>query len=116
MKKIIDFLVSFFYTVIRTNICQTKIYSIFGGIIMFESKKKYVFLNANVIHKEKNGLVNEYRFITFADPDTFENHQVTFSKNLDLSNFRKGQKIHVIGELDKVFGRSQFVVCDVIPV
>lgn len=81
---------------------------------MFESKKKYVFLSADVIHKEKNGIKNEYRFITFADPETFENHQLSFAKNLDLSHFRKGQKIHVIGELDKIFGRTQFIVCDVI--
>lgn len=81
---------------------------------MFESKKKYVFLGADVIHKEKNGVMNEYRFITFADPETFENHQLSFSKNLDLNHLRKGQKIHVTGELDKVFGRTQFIVCDVI--
>lgn len=81
---------------------------------MFESKKKYVFLRADVIQKEKNGIMNEYRFITFADPETFENHQLSFSKNLDLSHFRKGQKIQVNGELDKVYGRTQFIVSDVI--
>lgn len=77
---------------------------------MFKSLSKFVFLGADVVKKEKNGIVNEYRFIRFADPVTFENHQLMFSSKCKVDHLNKGDQVHVTGSLNQIYGRSQFLV------
>jgi hypothetical protein len=82
--------------------------------------KTYVFLEGEPKSgiSAKTGKNYELNKITFADPDTFENHKLDFKKGLNLSFLSKGERVHI--ESDYVPGwngqDSRSLVVNVIPV
>jgi hypothetical protein len=89
---------------------------------MMETKKPkvYVFLEGEPKSgtSSKTGKPYELNKITFADPDTFENHKLDFKKDLNLSFLSKGERVYI--ESDFVPGwngqDSRSLVVNVIPV
>jgi hypothetical protein len=89
---------------------------------MMEIKKpkEYVFLEGEPKSgiSKKTNLAYEMNKITFADPDTFENHKLDFKKELNLSFLTKGERVYI--ESDFVPGwngqDSRSLVVNVIPV
>jgi hypothetical protein len=89
---------------------------------MMELKKpkEYVFLEGEPFSgtSSKTGKPFDISKITFADPNTFENHKLDFKKGLNLSFLTKGEKVFI--ETDFVAGwngqDSRSLVVNVIPV
>jgi hypothetical protein len=87
-------------------------------------EKEFVFLGAQelkgVSQKEgpNKGRAYEMYILSFADPTTYENHQLNYKKDLDLSYLGKGEKVTLVLELVTGFGNknSAVQVIDVIPV
>lgn len=83
-------------------------------------EKEFVFLGAQELKgiSQKSNQPYEMYIISFADQDTYENHQLNFKKGLNLSYLDKGQKVRLCLELIKGFGNknSAVQVIDVVPV
>lgn len=90
---------------------------------MIETQKKvkeYVFLSGEPKSgiSKKTGQPYELNKIQFADPVTYENHQLDFKKGLNLSYLSKGERVTLVTEFAAGFGGSdsRSIVIDVIPV
>lgn len=65
---------------------------------MFKEKGKekvFRFIEANELKgvSEKTGNAYHIRKLKFADPGTFENHQLDYKEGLNLSPFSKGEEV-----------------------
>lgn len=84
------------------------------------NNKKFVFLKSQEINgiSQKTEKPYSLRKISFADPVTFENHQLDYKEGLQLSYLGKGESITLKIDLEQGFaGRdSRAIVTDVIPV
>lgn len=76
------------------------------------SLKSYVFIEAKTHSgiSAKNNQPYTLRKIRFADPLTFENHQLSFSEHADFNNFKKGDLVHLQTELETYFNRDSNTV------
>lgn len=83
-------------------------------------KKQFVFLKSQEINgtSEKSGKPYSLRKISFADPTTFENHQLDYKDGLNLTYITKGEMVNLKLDLEQGFGGrdSRAIVTDVIPV
>lgn len=76
-------------------------------------QKQYVFIESNTLEgvSEKTQRPYSLRKVRFADPVTFENHQLDFAENTSFVGFQKGDRVHLILELQTRFnGDSRSVV------
>lgn len=83
-------------------------------------EKVFRFIEANELKgvSEKTGNPYHIRKLKFADPATFENHQLDYKEGLTLTPFSKGQEVTL--ELDLQAGYagkdSRVVIINVWPV
>jgi hypothetical protein len=88
----------------------------------FQKPKEYVFLDGEPLigTSHKTGVAVDYEMykITFADPDTFENHKLDYKKTMDLSVIKKGTRVYIDTEFVAGWGKndSRSLVVNVIPV
>lgn len=83
-------------------------------------KKQFVFLKSQEINgiSAKTEKPYSLRKISFADPTTFENHQLDYKEGLQLNYLAKGEMVNLKLDLEQGFGGrdSRAIVIDVIPV
>ena len=74
--------------------------------------KEFVFIEAKFLQgvSQKTGNPYEIRKISFADPLTFENHQLDYTDQASFSHLRKGQRITLETELQTQFNRDSKLV------
>lgn len=77
----------------------------------FGTKQECVFLKAESGEfSNDDGQKIEWNKITFANPQTFENHELAYKSGLDFSKLEKGQRIYVDLSLEPTNKKSRVVV------
>lgn len=83
-------------------------------------EKEFVWLGSQELKgtSQKSGQPYEMYIASFADQDTYENHQLNYKKGLNLDYLGKGEKVRIVLELVKGYGNknSAVQIVDVIPV
>lgn len=82
--------------------------------------KQFVFLKSQEINgiSAKTDKPYSLRKISFADPTTFENHQLDYKEGLMFTHLSKGEMVKLKLDLEQGFGGrdSRAIVTDVVPV
>lgn len=75
-------------------------------------QKQYVFIEANTLEgvSEKSGKPYSMRKVRFADPVTFENHQLDFAENTSFMGFKKGDRVYITTDLQTQYNRDSRAV------
>lgn len=84
--------------------------------MIFESEQEVVFLSADGGQMvNDDGQKFEWTKFVFADVTTYENHQLSYNKNLHdkLQGFHKGQRVLVKLTLEPTKNKSRAVLADI---
>lgn len=85
----------------------------------FKQEGEVVFLNANPPFTKvyDNGNSTTFRFLTVADPQTFENLDYSYDEKLDekVKQFSRAEKVKLVIEARKSFKNTNHVVVDIFP-
>lgn len=78
----------------------------------FNTKQEAVFIKSDngVFMNEETGQKFEWFKVIFADPITFENHELGYSAGLNLSNLTKGSRVLLEIELEATSKKSRPLV------
>lgn len=81
--------------------------------MIFKSDAVCVFLKSDSgIFVNDDGQPFHWYKVVFADPETFENHELAYRDHVDFSRIKKGQKLSLILELEPTSKKSRVVVTD----
>lgn len=81
----------------------------------FLTEQEVVFLSADSgVFVSENGQKIDWTKITFADPLTYENHDLAYKSHLDLSRINKGDKLLLELELEPTNKKSRVIVSGVV--
>lgn len=84
--------------------------------MLFVTNEEVVFLNADGGEMTNDdGVKFDWTKITFADPKTYENHQLAYKKSLHdkLQGFNKGQRVIIKVELEPTKNKSRAILADI---
>lgn len=77
----------------------------------FTTKEECVFLSSDSgTFVAENGNSIDWNKVTFANPLTYENHELAFKPQVDFSRINKGQKLILELELEPTNKKSRVIV------
>lgn len=77
----------------------------------FKTEQEAVFLSCDSgIFDSENGQKIAWNKIKFANPATYENHELSYRDGLDVSKLVKGQKVKLEIDLEPTNKKSRVVV------
>lgn len=80
--------------------------------MLFNGSSEFVYLqhDAGEFKNEETGQLINWTKVVFADPSTFENHELAFREHVDFSKCKKGDRIILELLLEPTKKKSRVVV------